>query len=82
MASRVASLALAVLVASVPSVRGAEGSGTFVVISDLHFNPFDPPKLATALAMSAPAAWQAIFTAANDKAMSKTEPSASVFLSK
>ena len=72
MASRVASLALAVLVASVPSVRGAEGSGTFVVISDLHFNPFDPPKLATALAMSAPAAWQAIFTAANDQAMSKT----------
>ena len=70
MASRAAffvnltSLALAVLVASVPSVRSAEGSGTFVVIADLHFNPFDPPELATALAMSAPAAWQAIFASA------------------
>lgn len=78
MASRVApfvnlvSLALAVLVASVPSVRGAEGSGTFVVITDLHFNPFDPPELAAALAKSAPAAWPATFTAANDQAMSRT----------
>jgi sphingomyelin phosphodiesterase acid-like 3 len=77
-ASRVAflvnltSLALAALVASVPSGRAAEGSGTFVVISDLHFNPFDPPELASALAKSAPAAWQAIFTATNDQAMSRT----------
>jgi sphingomyelin phosphodiesterase acid-like 3 len=76
-ASRVAflvnltSLALAALVASVPSGRGAEGSGTFVIISDLHLNPFDPPELATALAKSAPATWQAIFTAANDQAMSR-----------
>lgn len=78
MASRVAffvslaSLALAVLVASVPSVRGAGGRGTFVVIADLHFNPFDPPELATALARSAPAAWPAIFAAANGQAMSRT----------
>ena len=35
-----AALALAGLIASVPSVRGAEGSGTFVVITDFHFNPF------------------------------------------
>jgi hypothetical protein len=67
-----AALALAGLIASVPSVRGAEGSGTFVVISDFHFNPFDPPELATALARSAPAAWQATFTAAKDQAMSRT----------
>ena len=78
MASRVAffvnltALALAGgLIASVPSGRGAEGSGTFVVITDLHFNPFDPPELATALAMSAPAAWQATFTSANNQAMSR-----------
>jgi hypothetical protein len=44
-----AALSLAALIASVPSVRGAEGSGTFVVISDLHFNPFDPPELATVI---------------------------------
>lgn len=77
MASRVAffvslaALALAGLLAPVPSVRGGEGSGTFVVISDLHFNPFDPPELAMALAMSAPAAWQATFASANTQAMSR-----------
>ncbi len=67
-----AALALAGLAACVPSVRGVEGSGTFVVISDLHFNPFEPPELATALARSAPAAWRATFTAAKDQAMSPT----------
>jgi len=78
MASRVAffvtltSLALAVLVAPVPSVRGAEGSGTFAVVADLHFNPFDLPEHAPALAMSAPTAWRAIFASANDQAMSRT----------
>ena len=78
MAGRVASFAglaalvLAGLIASVPSLWGAEGSGTFVVISDLHFNPFDPPALATVLARSAPAAWKATFAAARDQAMSRT----------
>ncbi len=78
MARRVASFAglaalvLAGVIASVPSVWGAEGSGTFVVISDLHFNPFDPPALATTLARSAPAAWRATFAAARDQAMSPT----------
>ena len=58
MANRVAffvsllALALAGLIASAPPGSGAEGSGTFVVISDLHFNPFDPPALATALTAS------------------------------
>jgi hypothetical protein len=67
-----AALALAGLIACVPSVRGVEGSGTFVVISDFHFNPFEPPELATALARSAPAAWPATFTSAKDQAMSRT----------
>jgi sphingomyelin phosphodiesterase acid-like 3 len=77
-ASRVAffaglvALALVVLASAVPSVRAAEGSGTFAVISDLHFNPFDPPELATALAGSNPAAWPAIFASINDQAMSRT----------
>jgi sphingomyelin phosphodiesterase acid-like 3 len=66
------SLALAVLVAAVPSVRSAEGSGTFAVITDLHFDPFDPPQLAAALVASAPAAWPAILASANDQAMSRT----------
>jgi sphingomyelin phosphodiesterase acid-like 3 len=65
-------LALAGLIASVPPGRGAEGSGTFIVISDLHFDPFDPPSLAAALAKSAPAAWPSIFASANDQAMSPT----------
>ena len=65
-------LALAGLIASVRSVRGAEGSGTFVVITDFHFNPFEPPELATALAMSAPAAWPATLTSTKDQVMSRT----------
>jgi len=65
-------LALAGLIASVRSVRGAEGSGTFVVITDFHFNPFEPPELATALAMSAPAAWPATLTSTKDQVMSQT----------
>ena len=67
-----AALVLAGLIASVPSVWGAGGSGTFVVISDLHFNPFDPPALATTLARSAPAAWKATLATAQDQAMSRT----------
>ena len=67
-----AALVIAGLIASVPSVWGAEGSGTFVVISDLHFNPFDPPALVPVLASSAPAAWKATFAATRDQAMSRT----------
>ena len=67
-----AALVLAGLIASVPSVWGTEGSGTFVVISDLHFNPFDTPALATTLARSAPAAWKVTLSAVQDQAMSRT----------
>jgi sphingomyelin phosphodiesterase acid-like 3 len=63
-------LAAFVLAACVPSVRGVEGNGTFVVITDFHFDPFEPPELATALANSAPAAWKATFAGARDQAMS------------
>src|SRR5262245_52402977 len=65
-------LALVGLITCVPSVRSAEDSGTFVVISDLHFNPFDPPELAPALATSVPAAWQATFKSVKNQAMSRT----------
>src|SRR5260370_22194359 len=67
-----AALALAGLAACVPSVLGVEGSGTFVVISDLHFNPFEPPELATPLARSALAAWRATLTPAKYQARSPT----------
>lgn len=43
---------LAGLIASIPSVCAAEGSGTFVVISDFHFDPFATPG--TDQAMSRP----------------------------
>jgi sphingomyelin phosphodiesterase acid-like 3 len=36
--------ALVVLGMAGPSVRAAGDSGTFAVISDIHFNPFAPPK--------------------------------------
>jgi len=70
LAALASALVLAGLIASNTSVRGAEGSGTFVVISDFHFNPFEPRELATALARSAPPAWRATFTAAKDQVMS------------
>jgi hypothetical protein len=72
LAALASALALAGLIASVPSVRGAEGSGTLVVITDFHFNPFEPPELAATLAISAPAAWPATFAAVRDQAMSRT----------
>jgi sphingomyelin phosphodiesterase acid-like 3 len=36
--------ALVVLGTAGPSVRAAADSGTFAIISDIHFNPFAPPK--------------------------------------
>ena len=72
LAALASALALAGLIASIPPVRGAEGSGTFVVISDFHFNPFELPELATTLARSAPAAWKVTLAAVQDQAMSRT----------
>src|SRR4030095_7033081 len=66
------SLALAVLVAAVPSVRSAEGSGTFAVITALPFDPFEPPHLAAASFAPPPAPWPTILASANDQAMSRT----------
>lgn len=55
-----------------PSAYGTEESGTVVVISDLHFDPFDPPALAAALAGSAPTTWQAAFASVDNQAMSRS----------
>lgn len=70
--SRVATLALLLLVlATTGQPAHGQNSGTFGVISDIHFDPFDPPGLAASLARSAPAAWPAAFAAATkDQAMS------------
>jgi sphingomyelin phosphodiesterase acid-like 3 len=51
--------------------RGQGDVGTFAVISDVHFNPFDPPALAATLVRSAPAAWPAAFATVTGQAMSR-----------
>ena len=40
----------------------AEGQGLFLIITDIHFNPFADPNLATALASAPVAQWQSILS--------------------
>jgi hypothetical protein len=54
-----------------PSARAQDDRGTFAVISDIHFNPFDPPGLAATLVRSAPVDWPATLVAINGQAMSR-----------
>jgi sphingomyelin phosphodiesterase acid-like 3 len=68
---RLCALVLLGMAASGQSALADGESGTFAVITDVHFNPFDPPELATALARSAPAAWPAAFATIKDQAMSR-----------
>lgn len=44
--------------------------GTFVLVSDFHFDPFDPPGLAKTLAGIDPADWPSHFSTAADQAFS------------
>lgn len=44
-------------------------AGTFAVVSDIHFNPFDPPELAGKLAAAEPDAWDAILGAIENQAV-------------
>ncbi|MBY0318207.1 MAG: metallophosphoesterase [Reyranella sp.] len=62
-------LALLAMTALCPIARAQEDSGAFAVISDIHFNPFDPPALAATLARSAPADWPATLADIKDRAM-------------
>ncbi len=48
----------------------AANTDTFVVVSDIHFDPFDPPDLAKALAAADPADWESHFSAAEGQAFS------------
>jgi sphingomyelin phosphodiesterase acid-like 3 len=53
-------LLLAVLAIAGLPAHAAAASGTFAVITDIHFSPFDPPDIAKPLAAAEPDAWQAI----------------------
>lgn len=54
-----------------PAARAQGDGGTFAVISDIHFNPFDPPAVAATLARSAPSDWPATLATIKDQAMSR-----------
>ncbi len=62
-------LGMMVLMASIAQASG-QGTGTFAVITDIHFNPFARSELAPALAQSPPADWPAIFAQAKQEPMS------------
>lgn len=65
-----ASLVVAAAIGSLPSASRAGETGTFAIVSDLHFNPFDPPERGRLLAGAAPTDWPAILGAPDDQAMS------------
>lgn len=51
------------LALSGPLSFAAEPSGTFAVVSDIHFDPFDPVGLAKTLAVTEPGDWMAALAA-------------------
>jgi len=55
-------LALALALLLVPSLLRAE-TGTFAHVSDIHFDPFDPPGLPRTLAAADASQWPALFAA-------------------
>jgi hypothetical protein len=44
-------LTFAIVTTPAPPAHSADESGTFVVISDIHFDPFSTPELASAMAI-------------------------------
>ena len=66
---RLCVLAVLGMAAFGPTPRAQEAGGTFAVVSDIHFNPFDPSALATTLGRSAPDAWRAAFASVTGQAM-------------
>lgn len=69
--ARLCTLAVVGMAVFGPSARAQGDGGTFAVISDIHFNPFDPPGLAATLVRSAPADWPATLAAIKEQAMSR-----------
>jgi sphingomyelin phosphodiesterase acid-like 3 len=49
------------LLFAAPMALAAEPTGTFATISDIHFDPLDPPEFAQRLADTAPQDWDEIF---------------------
>jgi hypothetical protein len=63
--------AVALLIAlGLANPAAAEPSGTFAFVSDIHFNPFDPPALAPSLAAADVAGWPAAFATVTGEARS------------
>jgi sphingomyelin phosphodiesterase acid-like 3 len=69
-AFRSAVAALIILISPFLVAAADAADGTFVLVSDFHFDPFDPPGLAKTLAGIDPADWPAHFSAAADQAFS------------
>jgi hypothetical protein len=66
-------LAAAVMLAAIlipAAPQAAEPAGGFGLISDIHFNPFDPPDLAQQLSAADAEAWPAIFAGIEAQAIS------------
>ena len=66
------SLALAGLTVPTLPAHGIDGGGKVAIISDLHFNPFDPPQLAATLSGLSPQAWPSAFASADNQVMSRS----------
>src|SRR5262245_1816321 len=62
--------ALAALIMVVGTTHAEGPTRRFVHISDIHFDPFDPPELARLLAASAPEQWSSIFAGSRTRVMS------------
>jgi sphingomyelin phosphodiesterase acid-like 3 len=67
-AALIVSAALPLATASIASAQGP--SGTFALISDIHFDPFTPEEIAPKLAAAKPNAWPAILATIQDQQMS------------
>jgi sphingomyelin phosphodiesterase acid-like 3 len=67
----VAFVTLASATTPTPPARAADETGVFAVISDIHFDPFATPELASALISSPPGTWPATLVSAEDQPMSR-----------
>lgn len=63
-------LSASLLLAALPAKAEAP-SGTFAVVSDIHFDPFDPPDLAVTLLKTGPQDWAEHFEAIADQPASQ-----------
>lgn len=69
--TRIAIALCLALLAPVAVAPAAGDTGTFLHISDIHFDPFVPEETAKALTTADTATWQALFAAVPDRTFSK-----------